>query len=176
MQKMYLTQGVIVPNPGKNGVNNFDLENYIVSVMGKTETCCLKELKATSLSTDLISESTTASGVTIDGVLLKDGGATIVKATVTQQTDKNTTVIANANAGVITTVALTDAADTSFSFTLTNNRISATSVVIPTVNMNAGNGHALVEIVPGAGSATVTVTNVGTAAFNSAIKIGFLVV
>ena len=123
-----------------------------------------------------ISESVAGEGVTVDGVLLKDGGVVISKDTQTQLTSKTTTVVSNSPAGVITTVALTDAADTSFTFTLTNSFIVGTSVVLPTVNMNGGNGHAHVEIVPGTGSATVTVTNIGTAAFNSAIKIGFLVI
>jgi hypothetical protein len=73
MTKKYLSQGVVVNYPGKNA-NNFDLENYIISVLGKTTTCCLKEVIATSLSTDTIAEATAAAGVTIDGALIKDGG------------------------------------------------------------------------------------------------------
>lgn len=104
---------------------------------------------------------------------LEDG--TTSKGTVTQLTSKTTGVTLNYATGVITTVALTDAADTNFSFTLTNNLISSTSVIIPTVNMNGSAGFAAVYITPGSGSATITVRNVGTAAFNAAIKIGFIV-
>jgi hypothetical protein len=39
-------------------------------------TCCTKNIIATSLTTDTISESTAAAGVTIDSVKLKDGGVT----------------------------------------------------------------------------------------------------
>lgn len=60
MTKKYLTQGVVVNSPGKYGAENFDLENYIISVLGKTETCCLKEIKATSITADsLIGTSAT---------------------------------------------------------------------------------------------------------------------
>ncbi len=98
------------------------------------------------------------------------------KAQVTQGTSKTTTVVSDTLNTIITTVALTDAADAAFSFTFTNSKITATSNVLPTVNMNSGNGKAYVTVVPGSGSATVTVTNVGTASFNSAIKIGLVVV
>lgn len=98
------------------------------------------------------------------------------KAQVTQATSKTTAVESNTLNTIITTVALTDAADAAFSFTFTNSKITATSNVVPTVNMNGGNGKALITVTPGAGSATVTVTNVGTAAFNSAIKIGLVAI
>lgn len=75
MVKQYLAQGVVTTSPGNNnGVKNFDFENYIISVLGKTETCCLKEIIVTSLATDTITESTAAAGVTVDGLLIKDSG------------------------------------------------------------------------------------------------------
>jgi len=106
-----------------------------------------------------------------------DGVSSVLsdKAAVTQATSKTTTVVSNTSNTKITTVALTDAADTAFSFTFTNSKIAATSNVLPTVDMNGGTGKAVIHVTPAAGSATVTVTNVGTAAFNSAIKIGLVV-
>lgn len=98
------------------------------------------------------------------------------KAAVTQATNKTTSVTSNTLSTTITTVALSDAADASFSFTFTNSKISATSIVLATTNMNGGTGEAKISVTPGSGSATVKVTNVGTAAFNSAIKIGLVVV
>ncbi len=50
MEKQYLSQGVVSSYPGKN-TKNFDLENYIISVLNKTETCCVKELLLTSSTT-----------------------------------------------------------------------------------------------------------------------------
>lgn len=98
------------------------------------------------------------------------------KAQVTQGTSKTTTVVSNTLSTTITTVALTDALDTAFSFTFTNSKISATSIVLPSVNMNAGTGKAIITVVPNSGSATITVSNVGVASFNSAIKIGLVVI
>lgn len=98
------------------------------------------------------------------------------KGTVTQITSKTTAVASETLNTVITTVALTDAADAAFSFTFTNSKITTASNIVSMVNMVAGTGKAIITIVPGSGSAVVTVTNVGTAAFNAAIKIGLLVV
>lgn len=113
-----------------------------------------------------------------DAIATGDGISSVVSdyAAVTQLTNKTTAVESNTHSTTITTVALTDAADASFSFTFTNDKITATSQVLPTVNMNSGNGKAIIHVTPAAGSATVTVTNAGTAAFNSAIKIGLVVI
>lgn len=97
------------------------------------------------------------------------------KGTVTQGTNKTTAVVSNTLNTVITTVALTDAADAAFSFTFTNSKITTASCILATANMNGGTGKALINVTPGSGSATITVTNVGTASFNSAIKINVLV-
>lgn len=98
------------------------------------------------------------------------------KAQVTQGTSKTTAVVSNTLSTTITTVALTDSADSSYNFTFTNSKITATSIVLASTNMNGGTGEAKISVTPSAGSATVKVTNVGTAAFNSAIKIGLVVV
>jgi hypothetical protein len=98
------------------------------------------------------------------------------KASVTQATSKTTAVTSNTLSTIITTVALTDALDTAFSFTFTNSKITATSIVLPSVNMNGGTGKAIITVTPASGSATVTVSNVGVASFNSAIKIGLVVI
>lgn len=106
-----------------------------------------------------------------------DGVSSVLSdyAAVTQITTKTTTVVSNTLNTKITTVALSDAADTAFSFTFTNSKIAATSNVLATVDMVAGTGKGIIHVTPAAGSATVTVTNVGTAAFNAAIKIGLVV-
>lgn len=57
----------------------FSLTKAILAVLAES-TCCAKTITAvtgtftTSVSTNTISEYTAASGVTVDGVLLKDGG------------------------------------------------------------------------------------------------------
>lgn len=98
------------------------------------------------------------------------------KGTVTQGTSKTTGVTSNTLNTVITTVALTDALDTAFSFTFTNSKITTASNIVSMVNMNGGTGKAIITVVPGSGSAVVTVSNVGVASFNSAIKIGLVVI
>jgi hypothetical protein len=118
-----------------------------------------------------------ASAAIAAAIVSGDGVSGVIsdKGTVTQATSKTTAVVSNTYNTKITTVALTDAADAAFSFTFTNSKIAATSNVLPTVDMNGGTGKAVIHVTPAAGSATVTVTNVGTAAFNSAIKIGLVV-
>lgn len=97
------------------------------------------------------------------------------KGAVTQGTSKTTAVVSNTLNTVITTVALTDAADTAFSFTFTNSKITTASNIQVTC-LNSGNGLAVVNVTSVAGgSAVLKVTNAGTAAFNSAIKLNVLV-
>lgn len=94
---------------------------------------------------------------------------------ITQLTSATTTVVKNNSRGVITTVALTTAADASFEFTFTNSTIKATSVIQLT-GLTAGTGvvhPALVSV--GSGTCVIRVTNVGTAAFNALAKIHYTI-
>lgn len=124
---------------------------------------------ASGLFTGAIAEQVGAAGVQMTGKLLTD------KGTITQITSKTTTVVLDKSAGVITTVALTDAADTSFEFTFTNSLLVATSVVQLTVE-NSGTGVGVATVTSlGAGTGVIRVNNVGVAAFNSVLKIHFTV-
>jgi hypothetical protein len=80
--------------------------------------------------------------------------------------------------GVITTESKTTAAAGTYTITLTNTLIAATSIVLASINVNSGAGTPVItSIVPGAGSCTITVRNAhASAAFDSAHKISFLVV
>lgn len=69
MKKIYLIAGTWTESPLKN-IGTFDLEKYLLNFLAKS-TCCTK-----TLATDTITEATAAAGVTVDGVLLKDGGVT----------------------------------------------------------------------------------------------------
>lgn len=94
---------------------------------------------------------------------------------ITQITSGTTTVVKNASRGTITTVALTTAADASFQFTFTNSTITATSVILLT-GLDSGNGVINTSLVSqGSGTCVIRVTNTGTAAFNSLVKIHFVV-
>ena len=50
MIKKYLSQGVVLDTKGKDGVHNFDLENYVISVLNKTETCCVRNIVANTVT------------------------------------------------------------------------------------------------------------------------------
>lgn len=84
----------------------------------------------------------------------------------------------NQQSGVITTEALVTAAATTYSFTLTNSLINASSVVLVTVGKGtATTGEPAVHFVtPAAGSAVIAIRNdAAAAALNGTIKIGYVV-
>lgn len=85
----------------------------------------------------------------------------------------------NKSSGVITSEAITTAAGAVYTLTLTNSKVSATSNVFANVNLGAGTGGtpAIASITPASGSVVIKVQNIhASAAFNAAIKIGFMVV
>lgn len=93
--------------------------------------------------------------------------------TVTQATNKTTAVTVNGQKGVITTVALVDAADTEFEFTVTNSSVRADSLILLTPEYNGTGAVALQIKSVAAGSFIVKVRNVGTAVLNAVSKIHF---
>lgn len=94
----------------------------------------------------------------------------------TQLTSKTTAVVTNAAKGVITTVSLIDGINASFVFTLTNSKITSTSVIqLTALNTGTGLPQLTLDSAPIAGSVTIRVTNIGTAVFNSPIKIHYLI-
>ena len=97
------------------------------------------------------------------------------KTTVTQQTSITTGVTASALNSVITTVSSTLAADASASFVVTNTKVTTASNIQITC-FNSGAGVAIANVTAiSAGSFTIKLTNCGTSAFNSAIKLNVLV-
>lgn len=131
-------------------------------------------------SFDTITELTSDSGVTVDGLLIKDGGIVPTKGAVTQITNITTGVTMNTKAGIITTVSSTLAADTSATFTLTSSAIVAGGLVFATINTYAGTGNPVIEkVTPSAlgGSATITIRNVSaSAALNDIMTISIFTV
>ena len=100
------------------------------------------------------------------------------KSTVTQLTSISTGVTVNAQSGVITTVALTTAADTDCgSFTVTNNKCYSDSVVLVTV-VNSGAGAPIATVTSTSnGSFIVKLRNVHSAtALNSVLKVNFTII
>lgn len=80
--------------------------------------------------------------------------------------------------GVITSEAITTASGASYTLTLTNSTVSATSVVLASTNLGAGTGGTpcVTSVTPDDGSVVILVKNVhASAAFNAAIKVAFRV-
>lgn len=84
----------------------------------------------------------------------------------------------NTQSGLVTTEALTTAAAATYTFTLTNSLINASSVVLVTIAKGTATaGEPAVHFVtPTVGSAVILIRNdAAAAALNGTIKIGFLV-
>lgn len=84
----------------------------------------------------------------------------------------------NNNDGIVTTFSLTTAASGVFVLTLTNNNISANSLVMVEAwnGTNTSTGLTVNEVTPAAGSCTINVKNTNGSALNGTIKIGFSIV
>lgn len=107
---------------------------------------------------------------TIDGRLFQ------AVSTVVQATSVTTAVTCNAVSGKVVTFAATTAADANFSFVINNNLVNADDVIQLTIQNYSGTGmpYAIARS-PTDGVINVTVTNVGTAALNNSLTIGFTV-
>lgn len=83
----------------------------------------------------------------------------------------------NTQVGVITTEALTTAAGATYTFTLTNSLIKATSTVIPSVGKGTATTGGLtpIYVTPAAGSCVMIFQNVTLAAVNGTVLINFAV-
>jgi len=98
-----------------------------------------------------------------DFAVFADASGTIKSIPKASATEASNAVTASGQAGVITTSALTTAASGSYAITWTNALISATSVIQLTL-MGGTNTVKRIqfEVVPGAGSATLTIYNLDT--------------
>ena len=127
-----------------------------------------------TLIADTIAESTAATGVTIDGVLLKDGGISVSSGS---QTGSDTPTINEPSGTIITAVTATAAAAYK-TVTLTNSFITATSKVFVSIGGYGGTGTPLLaEVTPAAGSVVIEIYNVhASVALSAAFDIDFLVI
>lgn len=99
--------------------------------------------------------------------------------TVTQTGSSGNPVTLNTLSGIITTVSLTNAPNTSITFQLFNNNITANSVFLISINYtNAGlSGTPVVRSETGNGVTKITITNVDPAqSLNAAAKIHFTII
>ncbi|UOF78686.1 hypothetical protein [Caudoviricetes sp.] len=85
----------------------------------------------------------------------------------------------NGFAGSVTTESLTTAAGAEATYTITNNKVKADSVVLVSIGngTNTTLGAAVVSVTPAAGSFVVTITNVhAVSALDGTLEINFLVI
>jgi len=95
---------------------------------------------------------------------------------VTQLTSKTTGVTMNTKNGIITTVALTDSANTEFEFVVANKKVYPDSNIQLTA-VYGGTGVPVVSVVSrGTFTFTVRVANVGVAPFNAAMGINVSII
>jgi hypothetical protein len=97
---------------------------------------------------------------------------------VTQLTSITTAVTVNSHNGIITTVSSTLAANAKTSFTVLNDKVTADSKVLLTVQYG-GAAPGIPSLILGivqAGSFGVTIGNGGNAALNTAVKIHFMII
>lgn len=109
--------------------------------------------------------------------LLTAGGLTVGTGTKTAAATAGAATLSKPS-GVITSEALTTAAAATYTLTLTNTEIAATSQVLVSVGngTNSAGLPVLATVTPGAGSAVIVVRNAhAAAAFNGTIKITFVV-
>ena len=138
--------------------------------------------------TDAITDVGTKRVLTLDGegtngtvnVLgdLNIGGCLTLQnfATVTQITSITTSVTINACNGVITTVSATTNGGSTVKFTVNNNVVTASSVILLT-HIYPGNGFPAMFIDSvSSGSFVIRIRNQGGVALNNVIKINFIVV
>jgi len=129
-----------------------------------------------SFGTGWVMSGLTAISFLTNQVSMTEGSEFMPDGTTCTSTAAACTV--NKQSGVITTEALTTAAASSYTMTLTNSLITASSIVQATVwNGTNSAGQPLVgRITPGSGSATIQIFNAhASAAFNGTIKISFVV-
>jgi hypothetical protein len=96
--------------------------------------------------------------------------------TVTQSSSKSTTVQLDKLCGSITMNAASLAADTTVTFTLTNNTITSTDLLVLNHVSGGTAGSYVLNAQAATGSATVNVRNINGGALAEAIVIGFAVI
>lgn len=141
------------------------------------------------VKTDLIAESTSGSGVTIDDVVVKDGGLLCPTSTtgigyssgaggaVTQGTDKGTGVTLSKVCGTITTVNTEITAGSEATFIVTNTTVAITDTVVVAVQSGGTSGEyaAWVSDV-GAGTFDITISNMSGSNASDILLINFAVI
>lgn len=148
------------------------------------------DFKTAGMKTDLIAESTAATGVTIDGLLIKDNGISSTDPTtgigygtgaggaVTQATNKSTAVTLNKICGEITMNNAALAAGADVNFQVTDSVVAVTDVIIVCIASGtaAANKYALGVGAVAAGSFNIYLTNLSAGSLSEALVLNFAVI
>lgn len=141
------------------------------STVSKLNTMLMELYDANVEFTDWSGTTVTASGLATVGSLTLDTGTKTATATAGAAT-------LNKNSGVITTEALTTAADAEYELTLTNSTIGASDIVLASVQYgtSAAGVPVITRVTPASGSVKIRVLNAhASAAFDGTLKISFAV-
>lgn len=132
-----------------------------------------------TLTTPIIGAATGASLATTGAITSSGAGIGYVSGaggTVSQATSRTTTVVLNKLCGTITMFSAAQAAQAIVTFTFTNSFIAATDILI-VYHISATNGGAWnFSTVCGAGSATISITNLSSASITSATPLRFILI
>jgi hypothetical protein len=143
----------------------------------------LQTFGSAGIATDVIAEKTAATGVTVDGLIIKDGGITFAAGGTLDADSGTVTLSSNAGtvskmAGIITTESLTTAAGSGQDLTITNTLCASTSIILVTrTGGTSATGTPVIKAVPGAGSFVITLDNKhASAAFNGTFILSYLLI
>lgn len=143
----------------------------------------LQTFGSAGIATDVIAEKTAATGVTVDGLVIKDGGITFAAGGTLDADSGTVTLSTNAGtvskmAGVITTESLTTAAAAGQDLTITNTLCTTASILLVTrTGGTSATGTPIIKAVPGTGSFVITLDNKhASAAFNGTFILSFLLI
>jgi hypothetical protein len=104
------------------------------------------------------------------GYVIGEGGS------VTQTTDKTTSVTLNKKCGQITVNGSALAANTVATFTLTNSTITATDIIVLNHVSFGTFGNYVLSARAGAGAATIAIRNITDSSLSETLLIGFAVI
>ena len=110
-----------------------------------------------------------------DGAILKSAnGGEADECTTGTAVSTAAAATINADSGKVTTESLTTAAAATYTFVLTNSKITAANKVFVSVETASAGTPVVSGVAPGAGTCTIKITNVhASAAFNNTLKISF---
>lgn len=157
--------------PSANRTISFPDSTGTVALVSGSSGQLIYNLNGAQAGTSITFDATTGTRFT-----LPFGYGSGAGGTVTQATNKSTTVVLNTRCGQITMNAANLVANTAVSFTLTNSQIASTDLLIINHAGGGTTGAYMFGTRAASGSATITVRNVTAGDLAEALVIGFAVI